>query len=159
MSRTALVKVTVAAGCHVTIPHPSGIRELPPVVRNGGEVFEVTPETAADLFAARLINDPQTGSPPPPPPAAAPVRPRVTGPCISTDGGRSFQSLSGGNMVANLWSASDAAPPSSEDRAPRNVPPWDPTAGAGRITSPGSGVVVTNHGEICGADGRPWPTF
>lgn len=120
MSKESKISVTVAAGCHVTVPHPSGIRELPSKVLSGGAVFNVTPETATDLWAARLILDPKTGAAPPLSPAAPRLHqpsgvsvnigggPRVIGGMVSIDQGIDW--------------AAFAAAPSSEDRVPKPPP-------------------------------------
>jgi hypothetical protein len=48
----------------------AGHGRLPSKVLSGGALSNVTPETATDLWAARLILDPKTGAAPLPSPAA-----------------------------------------------------------------------------------------
>jgi hypothetical protein len=131
MTKPAQVRVTVARGCHVTVPHSSGIAELRRTL-SGGETFETDPATAAELFAARLVNDPQTGAPPPPPPAKssrqlgglnavkAPPPPASRGPMISVGGGP-FVPMEGHVVHQGDWAAT-AEEPVSRDRAPKPPP-------------------------------------
>ena len=63
---TASVRVVVAPNQTVRIvPHPSGIKELPPLELGAGEALRVTPERAEALWRAGKVLDPVTGQPRP----------------------------------------------------------------------------------------------
>lgn len=140
-----LVRVTVAAGCHIVVrPHPSGNFVLGPLVLHGGNTADVTPERAATMYVSRLIHHPVTGEPPPPPAAMQDGRPRVR----VEDG--PFQEADGRLDIFPDWAAT-AAPPSSNPApimAPQ-PPPWSASVN----TWDASPATIT------GADGRPWPNF
>lgn len=123
--KLATLTVTVAPGCHVTVPHPSGIRELAGRVLSGGDTFSVDADTAADLFKARLILHPQTGAAPATP-VYMPFEPRPyqpSGPRV-TVGGLPSRSAPGMVQVDDAvdWRAYATQPTSSEDRAPTPPP-------------------------------------
>lgn len=178
MTKSATLTVTVAPGCHVTVPHPSGIAELPGKVLAGGDRFSTSPETAADLYTAGLILHPETGAPPSRPVAqtsyaevvkraAVASNPRAAaaprlGPSISYDGGRTHHSLAGLYLPDPRVEA-DPTPTSTENRAPA-PPPHDCSNGgvtyeqirdrAGRGNPLFLGPVIVEQ-----ADGRAWPSY
>jgi hypothetical protein len=76
-----LIRVKVAPGKSYTVsPHPSGIRELPPLRLQGGDEMMVAPDEAQVLFARGTILHPVTGA----------VRPepakQVNVPSVTTNG-------------------------------------------------------------------------
>jgi len=156
--KSGLLTVVVAPGCHVTTPHPSGIKELSAVVLNGGDTLQVDAATAEALFRARLINDPETGAPPPPLASMAPQLP--TGPTISYAGGRRMP-MNDFVVHQPSWAATAEAPSSSRNRAPK-PPPWDCTNGGRTVGDYAGGVSVTTHAgpdDITADDGRSWPNY
>ena len=157
MSPTRLL-VVVAAGRKLTLPHPSGIKELPGRVLKGGDTFETTPETAGALLQEGLIAGPgiEIDGASRTQPAPAPSR----GVSIAVGGGRmralgrgEIADLSGG-IPENLGMSSENRPP------PGRVPLHDCTGGgrtliqlqANSLDGPNGPAVVTS-------DGREWPSW
>lgn len=155
MTKPSTITVRVAAGCHVTVPHPSGIRELPARILSGGAEFQIDPATAADLYAARLINDPVTGAPPPPAPAVR--KPSPQGVTIQVGNGPR-RALDDGLSMGG-WDPAAHAQLSTEDRAP--LPPAHDCNGGfvGEVSRSGGPAIVTGFVPIETADGRPWPSY
>lgn len=132
MTKSGTITVTVAPNCHVTLPHQSGIKELPGALKSGGDTVSVDPATAADLWRAGLILHPETGAKP-----IAPVldyaeylrraalanssRPKDGGVRISAGPG-SAPLIGMTEVGLNLNWAAYAEPPSSRDRAPTPPP-------------------------------------
>lgn len=150
--KSAMIKVTVAAGCHVSIPHPSGIAELPRKVLNGGDTFEATPETVKDLLTARLILDPATGRPVEYLPGQP--RPYEPSPGVSISvGGGPMRRVQDGQVI-DLTGGIPPEPASSTDHAP--LPPPHDCTGGRRVQDSQIflGAVVIEQ-----ADGKPWPSY
>lgn len=98
----------------------AGHGQLPSKVLSGGTSFNVTPEMATDLWAARLILNPKTGAARSPSPAVSrPHQPSGVSVNIG-DGPRVIGGMASIDQGVD-WAA-HAEAPSTEDRVPKPPP-------------------------------------